>query len=79
MRPHIESGQLVTVEPLGEHVVTVGDIVFCRVKGHQYLHFVSAVRDGQNSNPRYRISNARGHENGWIGRDQIYGRVVVES
>lgn len=40
----IESGQLCTVEPLGERVPVVGEIVLCRVKGNQYLHLVKAIQ-----------------------------------
>lgn len=67
----IDSGDLCTVTPLGDHVLAVGDIVLCRVKGAQYLHLVKAVRAD-----RYQIGNNRGGINGWIGRAQIYGRLV---
>jgi hypothetical protein len=67
----INSGDLCTVAPLGDHVLALGDIVLCKVKGAQYLHLVKAVRD-----ERYQIGNNRGGINGWIGRAQIYGRLV---
>jgi hypothetical protein len=67
----ISSGQLCTVEPLGERTVAVDDIVLCRVKGNQYLHLVVAIQG-----ERYQIGNNRGGINGWIGRRQIYGRLV---
>jgi hypothetical protein len=69
----IESGDLCTVAPLGDHVLAVGDIVLCKVKGAQYLHLVKAVRDADG---RYQIGNNRGGINGWIGRAQIYGRLL---
>lgn len=72
MNPKIKSGELCTVEPLGEHVVQKNDVVLCKVKGNVYLHFVSAVRPGD----LYQISNAKGHVNGWISRQLIYGRLV---
>jgi len=75
MAGKIASGELCTVTPVGDHVLAVGDIVLCRVKGAQYLHLVKAVRaDGDDS--RYQIGNNRGGINGWIGRAQIYGRLL---
>lgn len=68
MTPKIKSGQLCTVEPIDNHNIKKGDIVYCRVKGRQYVHLVSAIKDN-----RYQISNNKGHVNGWIGIDQIFG------
>lgn len=81
----IESGQLVTLEPIrdedgtainplevGQRVaVGVGHAVLCRVKGRVYLHLVHAVRDGQ-----YQIGNRKGHINGWTTARNIFGRLV---
>jgi hypothetical protein len=67
----VDSGDLCTVAPLGDHVLARGDIVLCRVKGNQYLHLVIAVQGD-----RYQIGNNRGGINGWIGRRQIYGRLI---
>lgn len=69
MSGRIESGNLVTVEPVTRADVVVGDIVLCKVKGQQYLHLVSAIRNG-----RLQISNARGFINGWTST--VYGRVT---
>ncbi len=72
MRPHIKSGQLVTVRPwLPDEAPAVGDIVLSRVRGADYLHFVQALRDQQ-----VLIANAHGHQNGWTSRDRVYGKVV---
>lgn len=69
MSGRIESGQLVTIEPVPEwQPITKRDVVFCKVKGRVLLHLVTATRNG-----RYQIGNNKGHINGWIGRDQIYG------
>ena len=68
----IESGQLCTVEPLGDHVLAVGEIVLCRVSGAQYLHLVKAIQG-----PRYQIGNNRGGINGWVTRRQIFGRLIA--
>jgi hypothetical protein len=72
MQPRIQSGQLCTVEPLGTYVPKPNDIVLCRVKGNAYLHLISAVKH----ETLYQISNAKGHVNGWISRQSIYGRLV---
>lgn len=72
MTPRIRSGQLCTVEPISPDApVEVGDVVLCRVNGSQYLHLVTA-KDGD----RVRISNNRGHHNGWCGPQAVYGRLV---
>lgn len=71
MVPRIHSGQLCTVEPVKLEQVAKGDIVLCKVRGSQYLHLVSAIRDGQ-----LQISNNKGHVNGWVGPDAVYGRLV---
>lgn len=70
MSGKIESGQLVTVEPLKADP-KVGDVVLCRVKGSEYLHLVKAVDVA-----RFQIGNNRGGINGWVGRDSIFGRCV---
>ncbi len=75
MSPRIESGQLCTVEPVNSSDLRPGDIVLCKVRGTEYLHFVKAIQDG-----RFQIGNNRGHINGWIGANSIFGRLVkVES
>lgn len=71
MKPKIESGQLITVEPVKQEDVEEGDIVFCKVSGNFYVHLVSAVQ-GQ----RLQISNNHGHVNGWIGPNALYGKVT---
>lgn len=67
----IASGQLCTVAPLHDHVLAVGDIVLCRVKGNQYLHLVKAIQGA-----RFQIGNNRGGINGWITQRQIFGRLI---
>lgn len=71
MKPKIESGQLITVEPVKLEDVSEGDIVFCKVAGNFYVHLVSAIQ-GQ----RLQISNNHGHINGWIGSNALYGKVT---
>ena len=69
MAGRIESGNLVTVEPLNGRAPQVGDIVLCSVRGAQYLHLVKAV-----SARGFLIGNNRGGTNGWTSAAHIYGR-----
>ena len=71
MAGKIDSGQLVTVQPTGEHELKVGTIVLCKVGRAQYLHLIRAIRGQQ-----YQIGNNRGGINGWITRKAIYGVVT---
>ncbi len=71
MSGKIESGQLVTVAPLGDHQPVVGEIVLCKVNGMEYLHLVKAV-----SGDRFQIGNNRGRINGWTSRRNIFGIVT---
>lgn len=68
----ISSGQLCTMEPLGERTLALGDIVLCKVKGNQYLHLIKAMQG-----ERIQIGNNRGGINGWITRRQIYGFLIA--
>jgi hypothetical protein len=71
MTGKVNDGQLCTVEPLGERVLEVGDIVLCRVNGSQYLHLVKAIQG-----ERFQIGNNCGGINGWVTRRQIFGRLT---
>lgn len=68
MKGKIESGQLVTVEPLNGRKLSKGDIVLCKVNGTQYLHLIKAVQGD-----RFQIGNNVGRINGWITANSIYG------
>lgn len=68
----ISSGQLCTVEPITDaNLLQTGDIVLCKVNGHQYLHLIKAIQAG-----RFQIGNNRGGVNGWISFNSIYGKCV---
>ena len=68
MRGKINSGQLVTVEPINDRKLKKGDIVLCKVRSAQYLHLIKAVQG-----ERYQIGNNIGRVNGWIGKKSIFG------
>jgi len=71
MKGKIESGQLVTVEPINGRKLEKGDIVLCKVNGSQYLHLIKAVQGD-----RYQIGNNVGRINGWVTLNSIYGICV---
>lgn len=73
MRPKVESGATVTLEPVTAAEVEVGDVVLCRVAGNVYLHLVTAVQ-GTDDDRRVQIGNMRGRINGWTRA--IYGRAT---
>lgn len=71
MTGRVDNGQLCTVEPADPATVQAGDVVLCKVHGSEYLHLVKAIQDG-----RFQIGNNKGHVNGWIGSNGIYGKLV---
>ncbi|MAG57764.1 MAG: hypothetical protein CMJ83_15870 [Planctomycetes bacterium] len=71
MKPKVNDGDLVTLQPAQADDLVVGDIVLVRVSGSDYLHLVKAI-DGS----RFQIGNNRGRINGWVGRNAIYGRAI---
>ena len=72
MTPILKSGQVCKVVPITvDMVFKKNDIVLCKVKGHIYLHKISAI-----SGNRYQISNNHKHVNGWVSRNCLYGKVV---
>jgi len=68
MKGKVNSGQLVTVEPMQNYTPKIGDVVLCKVNGNQYLHLIKAIQG-----ERYQIGNNIGRINGWIGRNSIFG------
>jgi hypothetical protein len=71
MTGRVESGQLCTVAPVDPSTLAVGDIVLCRVRGNEYLHFINAI-----AGDRFQIANNRGFINGWIESGSIFGKCV---
>jgi hypothetical protein len=71
MAGRVESGQLVTVEPVADvATLAVDDVVLCTVRGAQYLHLIKAVRGKQ-----FMIGNNRGGINGWT--TAVWGRLTA--
>lgn len=71
MKPKVKSGQLVTLEPVETEDLQKGDIVLVKVSGRVYLHLIKAI-DGA----RFQIANNRGHVNGWVGSNCIFGKAT---
>jgi hypothetical protein len=69
MAGRVESGSLVTLEPVQISELQLNDIVLCKVKGNQYLHLVKAMQED-----RVLIGNNRGGINGWTRN--VYGRAI---
>ena len=73
MLPLLKSRQAVICEPITDDTtLRKRDIVLCKVRGRHYLHLIHGIRNGN----EYLIGNNRGHMNGWIRRNQIFGKVV---
>jgi len=72
MRGKVNSGDLVTVEPLTDQELKKGMIVLCKVKGNQYLHLIKAI-EGNDDKRAFQSGNNKGGINGWVMRTNIYG------
>lgn len=70
MSGKIESGELCTVQPVKDDLEK-GDIVLCKVAGREFLHLIKAIQG-----ERFQIGNNKGHINGWIGRNCIFGKLI---
>lgn len=70
MTPYIRSGQKHKLSPVKWEDCNPGDIVYCKIKGSYYTHFVKA----KDSRRGVLIGNARGNVNGWT--KQVFGKVI---
>ena len=70
MVPRIKSRQPVKLAPATWDTVGIGDIVYCKVHGRFYTHFVHAWSMDQGC----QIANYHGHVNGWT--KAVYGKVI---
>jgi hypothetical protein len=75
MTPILKSKQSVICVPVTEDTeLEKKDIVLCKVNGHYYLHLIKSIKKTKNG-CTYLIGNNHGHDNGWVSKDKIYGRV----
>lgn len=73
MTPILKSKQAVICTPVTEETeLQKRDIVLCKVKGHYYLHLIHSIKNGVS----FLIGNNHGHMNGWISKNQIFGKVA---
>lgn len=73
MTPILKSKQPVICVPITDDIeLKKNDIVFCKVKGNHYLHKIHGIRN----NEQYLIGNNHGYMNGWISKNNIFGKVV---
>jgi len=69
MTPILVSGQVHRLTPAKVEDVQIGDIVYCKVRGHYYTHLVKAK-----GKKGCFIGNNKGGINGWT--KQIFGKVI---
>jgi len=69
MSPIIKSGQDHKLAPAKLEDVSVGDVVYCKVKSNFYTHLVKAKGDRG-----VLIGNNKGGINGWT--KNVYGKVI---
>ena len=70
MIPLIKSGQDHRLAPIDPEDVSIGDIVYCKVKGRYFTHLVHAI----DRKKGWLIGNNHGYMNGWTR--SIYGKVT---
>jgi len=74
MTPILSSHQPVICEPVTDETeLKKKDIVLCKVKRYYYLHLIHGIK---NNGEQFLIGNNHGHMNGWISRNQVYGKVI---
>ena len=73
MRGRIESGQLVTLEPVPDSsMLAVNDVVLVRWKGNYILHIIKEIRDNE-----ILIGNNLGKINGWASKADVIAIVTA--
>jgi len=72
MRKAIKHGQTLTMSPVTESTeVLVGDLVLVRWHQGDIFHIVGEIQNGQ-----YKIVNSLGKVNGWVGKQEIIGKIT---
>ena len=73
MRGRIESGQLVTLEPVADaSKLSIDDVVLVRWKGNYILHIIRDIQENQ-----ILIGNNLGKINGWASADDVAAIVTA--
>ena len=71
MRGRIESGQLVTLQPVTIAEIQVEDAIFVKWKSNYLLHLVKEIQED-----KVLIGNNLGKINGWVTADDVLAKVV---
>jgi aspartyl-tRNA synthetase len=72
MTPILKNKQTVLVQRINKETqLEKNDIIFCKVGPYYYLHKIISI-----NKDRYQIGNNHGHVNGWIGRENIFAKVI---
>lgn len=74
MKPKINSGDQVTVSS-DISDLKENDAVFCKVSGCYYVHLLKAIKTVKGKK-LYLIGNNHGGINGWIGPNNVFGKVT---
>ena len=76
MAGRIGDGDLVTLSPVIAEELETGDIVLARVRGRRFFHLVLHLIHQRGEN-RFLIGSNHGRLDGWIGFDDIFGKVTA--
>jgi hypothetical protein len=71
MKPIIHPRESIFIKRVPHDILCVGDAVFVKVKGNLQVHKIGAIEKD-----RWRIENNKGHINGWVNANAIYGLAV---
>ena len=81
MLPLIKSRELITCAPISDPAtISIGDVVFCKVKGRYYTHLVKATKVLERKKTgkviMFLIGNNHGGTNGWVQSRNVFGKVI---
>ena len=78
LAPRIKSHECCKYKPVRTHEdVNENDIVFCQIRQRYWQHMVQKTYVGGDRECTYTISNIKGHENGTITLQHIYGKLIA--
>jgi hypothetical protein len=78
MQPLIRDGDIVQVEPLGDRLPRVGDVVLCSDRPERVLVHRVMRRQFNPDGNRYLVQGDQVVQpDGWFLQDQVFGRIVM--
>ncbi len=76
MKPLVRDGDIMLVEPFGQKLPRLGDVVLCQTESGRVLAHRVIGRQGKLEEKTYLIQGDRAaYADGWISHEQIWGRV----